>query len=125
MHSGGTDYQLSPHALLIAEALRDAGDEGLTLQEIAAASGTRWPDRPLRALRRAGYVIGRDGDVFVLVSEPRGAVSTEASDEGRPAILRETGPASAGTIGQASDASVETAPRLFEPPVPGVYREAA
>jgi hypothetical protein len=42
-----------------AKALREAED-GLTLQELGATIGTRWPDRVVRAMQRDGYAVGEE-----------------------------------------------------------------
>jgi hypothetical protein len=107
-----SDAPLSPLAPLIATALREAGDEGLTLREIEVAVGTRWALRVIRAMCRAGYVIGSDmHERFVLVREPG---STGASDDGRPATPR---------AGRSSGAAVDPELRLFD--MPSYRAEAA
>jgi hypothetical protein len=54
-----------------ARALREAED-GLTLQELGAAIGTRWPDRVVRAMQRDGYTVGEErGHLHLVVDVGR------------------------------------------------------
>lgn len=112
---------LSPLAPRIADALRNAGADGLTLREIEVQAGTRWALRVIVQMCRHGYNIGEQDDRYVLVVEP-GLVG--ASDERRPAPCKECGPASAGTLGQASDAPTSPG-RLFELPHTSHYTAEA
>lgn len=93
---------LSPKAHQIADLLREAED-GLTLAELGAAIGSRYLKRVVEGMQRGPYTIGEEDGRLILVAEP----STEASDEGRPAAQKGTGPVLAGTITQASGASVD------------------
>jgi hypothetical protein len=61
---------LSPMASRIADALRNAGEEGLTLREIEVQVGTRWALRVIRSMCRQGYNIGEHAGRYVLVVEP-------------------------------------------------------
>lgn len=60
----------SPLARCIADALRNAGEDGLTLREIEVQAGTRWALRVIRQMCRHGYNIGEQADRYVLVVEP-------------------------------------------------------
>jgi hypothetical protein len=61
---------LPPSAHLIADALREAGDEGCTLAELEVAAGTRWALGVIRQMNRAGFNIGEMAGRYVLVHEP-------------------------------------------------------
>jgi hypothetical protein len=52
----------------LLNALRDAGDEGVTESDIAILGGRWWRQR-LYELRKTGHVIGETGGVFLLVVE--------------------------------------------------------
>ena len=105
------ENSLSPLALRVLDALRDARPEGLTLREIEIAVGTRWVGRHLRALQNTPRcAIGTDRreddtqDRFVLVADP---------DVGRRADTAPSLPED--TVGSLVSASSSTEPkRLFE-----------
>jgi hypothetical protein len=89
----------------VAEALRDAGDTGLTLSELEVAVGTRFIPRLIKLMQDGPFTIGMDGDRYVLVAERD--VGRRADTAG--ASPRATSPA-------VVSASLSTEPeRLFEP----------
>jgi hypothetical protein len=53
----------------VAEALREAGDEGLTLSELEVAVRTRFVPRLIGLMQAGEFTIGKDGDRYVLVAE--------------------------------------------------------
>lgn len=105
---------LSPRDQPVLDALRidrDASGPGVSRAEVERLGDTRHPNSLIGRLRKQGHVIGVVGGLYQLGEEP---ASTEASGERRPAIVEGSGPASAGTLGQASDASVSAVQPLFE-----------
>lgn len=91
----------------VAEALREAGDEGLTLSELEVAAGTRFVPRLIGLMQAGEFTIGKDNDRYVLVAE---------RDVGRRADAAEALPPGApvSAVGSPVSASSSTEPeRLF------------
>jgi hypothetical protein len=64
---------LTHRELAVLAALREqsvSGADGLSWPDVARIGDTRWPERVIRALRSAGYVIGEDQGQLFLVHEP-------------------------------------------------------
>jgi hypothetical protein len=58
---------LHPLVPAAARALRETED-GLTLRELGARIGTRWPERVVRGMQRDGYVLGEQhGRLYLVV----------------------------------------------------------
>lgn len=118
---------LQPRDIEVLDALcQDLADhgQGVPRSEIERIASTRWPDRIVHRLRRAGHRIGSVGtlDERYQLLDP---ASTEAPDERRPATDQGSGPAPAGIIRQASGASVDSELTLFEIPHAHYRAEAA
>jgi len=98
---------------------------GLTWADLEHAGRTRWVHHILRRLAKAGHAIASTGSTKETMRwqlmDPQ--TSAGAPDERRPASVMGSGPAPAGTIGQASGASAEGT--LFALPAEPHWREAA
>jgi hypothetical protein len=111
----------SPLVPRIADVLRSAGEDGLTLREIEAQAGTRWALRVICSMCRHGYNIGEQDGRYVLVVEPAGAeraVNTTALPPvagGEGSLTRPSSPV---------DGSLSTG-RLFELPCESHYTAEA
>lgn len=58
---------LHPLGPAAARTLRETED-GLTLRELGARIGTRWPERVVRGMQRDGYVLGEQhGRLYLVV----------------------------------------------------------
>lgn len=88
----------------VADALREAGDEGLTLSEMEVVAQTRFVSRLIGLMQAGPFTIGMDGDRYVLVAE---------RDVGRRADLAAHPPAAVN--GRVSASSSTEPERLFEP----------
>lgn len=124
------------------QAFRDCED-GLSVQELGARIGTRWPERVVRAMVRDGYVLGEEHGRLYLAGEPgvERTASNPPDHHANPLPLLDGGAADAlARVGSkapevSGDARI-TAPasgsldaealRLFDVPrPPSAYREAA
>jgi hypothetical protein len=114
---------LSPLALRIADAFRNAGEDGLTLREIEVQAGTRWALRVIVQMCRHGYNIGEHAGRYVLVVEPaeaERAVNTTAS----PSPVAGGEVATPSSTSSPVDGSLSTG-RLFELPRESHYTAEA
>jgi len=98
-------YALAPLTVRVADVLREAAPEGLTLAEIASAIGTRWPRRHITALHRAGFVLGEQHERFFIAREP---AFREPSAAGQPSGRPES-PAPAPLAGGSLNADLQLA----------------
>lgn len=86
-----------------ATALRESED-GLTLQELGAAIGTRWPERVVRAMQRDGYVLGEEHGRLHLVVDVERTSGNPPPSTGQVTGVISQGGRDAGLITRASAA---------------------
>src|ERR1700694_1525967 len=102
---------LSPIAIRVANLLRDFED-GLTLQELEAEIGSRYINRVISGMQRAGYAIGEDGGRLVLVVEPKIEAERTVGNSPEPPGQPSRDGGAATLVASAKDALSRKAPGL-------------